>query len=96
VKSEEGKAVLAAREALERGELAPETAKLDAANAESDTDGAAIASETSPQPASGANAPVSVESAHPRYGKRVGDFKIEIEPLAAPISSIAIDAFDPR
>lgn len=105
VNSEEGKAVLAAREALELGERAPDQAAI-ATNSGGQAPDAVtgVTNETVSSSASDKVSSVAEPGTHARFGKRVGDFKIDIEPLNEPaaltatdrLSPTAVDALDPR
>lgn len=105
VKSEEGKAVLAAREALERGTPDTEPAAVLATDSEGKVGVPTLtSSESQSSSASDTFSNAAPDGVHVRHGKRVGDFKIDIQPLNESIPSMAIDAnsqkaitaFDPR
>lgn len=91
IHSEEGKAVLAAREALQQSENATQPAAAILSDHESE---AAAATTETTEPALDADAenalPVTAQTTHSRYGKRVGDFRFDVQPLNEPASSKAL------
>jgi hypothetical protein len=91
IHSEEGKAVLAAREALQQAENATNPAAAVLPEHES---GAAAETTETTAPAFDAAAenalPATGQTTHSRYGKRVADFRFDIQPLNEPASSQAL------